>query len=115
MSRLCEFYPGICFATEEKAQKSLSQVKKNLSQNIVYILPKHPHIRKPTQTHTQKHTPTHIHTHVHTYTHIHTHIHTHTTHTHTPHTHTYTHIYTHTHTPLTHIHRTHIHTYIHTL
>ena len=28
------------------------QVKKNLSQSTVYILPKHPHITKPTQTHT---------------------------------------------------------------
>jgi hypothetical protein len=45
--RLCEFYPGICFTTEEKARKNLSQgkknlsqVKKNLSQSTVYILPK---------------------------------------------------------------------------
>ena len=30
--RLCEFYPGICLTTEEKARKNLSQVKKNLSQ-----------------------------------------------------------------------------------
>jgi len=44
---LCEFYPGICFTTEEKAWRNLSQgkknlslVKKNLSQNTVYILPK---------------------------------------------------------------------------
>jgi len=28
--RLCEFYPGICLTTEEKARKNLSQVKKNL-------------------------------------------------------------------------------------
>jgi len=28
--RLCEFYPGICLTTEEKAQKNLSQGKKNL-------------------------------------------------------------------------------------
>jgi len=40
VSRLCEFYPGICLATEEKAQKNLSQGKKNLSQSTVYILPK---------------------------------------------------------------------------
>jgi hypothetical protein len=32
VSRLCEFYPGICLATEEKARENLSQVKKNLSQ-----------------------------------------------------------------------------------
>jgi len=30
--RLCEFYPGICLTTEEKARKNLSQSKKNLSQ-----------------------------------------------------------------------------------
>ena len=28
----CEFYPGICLTTEEKARKNLSQGKKNLSQ-----------------------------------------------------------------------------------
>jgi hypothetical protein len=28
----CEFYPGICLTTEEKAWKNLSQGKKNLSQ-----------------------------------------------------------------------------------
>ena len=53
MPRLCEFYPGICLTTEEKARKNLSQgkknlsqvkknlsqVKKNLSQSTVYILP----------------------------------------------------------------------------
>jgi len=57
--RLCDFYPGICLTTEEKARKNLSQgkkklsqVKKNLSQSTVYILPKHAHITKPTQTHT---------------------------------------------------------------
>ena len=49
--RLCEFYPGICLTTEEKARKNLSQVKKNISQSTVYILPKHPHIKKPSQTH----------------------------------------------------------------
>ena len=47
----CEFYPGVCLTTEEKARKNFSQGKKNLSQNTVYILPKHPHITKPTQTH----------------------------------------------------------------
>ena len=30
--RLCEFYPGICLTTEEKARENLSQGKKNLSQ-----------------------------------------------------------------------------------
>jgi hypothetical protein len=59
MPRLCEFYPGICLTTEEKARKTLRQGKKNLSQvkknltNIkVYMLPKHQHIIKLTQTHT---------------------------------------------------------------
>ena len=53
--RLCEFYPGICLTTEEKARKNLSQgkknlsqVKKNLSQGTVYIL-------------TNTHTNTHLH------------------------------------------------------
>jgi hypothetical protein len=66
------FYPGICLTTEEKARKNLnqgkrnfSQVNKNLSQSTVYILPRHPHITKPTQTHTlQKPTHTHTHTHI---------------------------------------------------
>jgi virulence-associated protein VapD len=42
--RLCEFYPGICLTTEEKAwktfsqgKKNLSQLTKNLSQGTVYI------------------------------------------------------------------------------
>jgi hypothetical protein len=69
--RLCEFYPGISLTTEEKARKNLSQgkknlsqgkknlsqgkknlsqVKKNLSHSTVYILSKHPHITKPSQT-----------------------------------------------------------------
>ena len=65
--RLCEFYPGICLTTEEKARKNLrqgkrnlSQVKKNLSQSTVYILPKHPHITKPTHTHTLQNPHIHI-------------------------------------------------------
>ena len=55
VQRLREFYPDVCLTTEEKARKNLSQVKKNLSQSTVYILPKHPHITKPTQTHTHTH------------------------------------------------------------
>jgi hypothetical protein len=72
--RLCEFYPGICLTTEEKARKNLnqgkrnfSQAKKNLSQSTVYILPKHPHITEPSQTHTLQNSHTHTHTHTHTY------------------------------------------------
>jgi len=59
---LCEFYPGICLTTEEKARKNLSrgkrnlsQVKKILSQSTVYILPKTPtHYKALINTH--KHT-----------------------------------------------------------
>jgi hypothetical protein len=67
--RLCEFYPGICLTTEEKAwknlsqgKKNLSQVKKSLSQSTVYILPKTPNIIKPSQTHTLQNPHTHTHT-----------------------------------------------------
>ena len=35
-----------------QGKKNLSQFKKNLNQITVYILPKHPHITKTTQTHT---------------------------------------------------------------
>jgi len=87
--RLCEFYPGICLATEEKARKNLSQgkknlsqvkknfsqvkknlsqvkknlsqVKKNLSHSTAYILPNTPtHYKALTNTHITK--PTHRHT-----------------------------------------------------
>jgi len=61
--RLCEFYPG--FTTVEKARKNLSQGEKNLSQGTVYILPKHPHIEKPTHTHTRARASTHYKTHTH--------------------------------------------------
>jgi hypothetical protein len=58
--------PGICLTTEEKARKNLSQVKKNLSQSTVYILPIHIHITKTlTNTHITK--LTHTHTYAHTY------------------------------------------------
>ena len=56
---LCEFYPGICLTTEEKARKNLSK-----PQSTVYILPKHPHITKPSQTHTLQNPHTHTHTHI---------------------------------------------------
>jgi len=59
MPRLCEFYPGICLTTEEKARKNLSQGKKTLSQITVYILPKHTHFTKPTQTHKLQNPRTH--------------------------------------------------------
>ena len=64
MSRLCEFYPGICLTTEEKARKNLSQgkknlsqVKKNLSQSTVYIY-QNTHTLPNTHKHT-KHSQTH--------------------------------------------------------
>jgi hypothetical protein len=58
--RRCEFYPGICLTTEEKARK-------NLSQSTVHILPKTPtHYKTLTNTHITK--PTHTHTHAHTHT-----------------------------------------------
>jgi hypothetical protein len=44
-----------------QGKKNLSQVKKNLSQSTLYILPKHPHITKPTHTHTHAHAHTHTH------------------------------------------------------
>jgi ElaB/YqjD/DUF883 family membrane-anchored ribosome-binding protein len=64
------FYPGICLTTEEKARKirsqgkrNFSQVNENLSQSTVYILQRHPHITKPTQTHIlQNPHTTHTHT-----------------------------------------------------
>jgi hypothetical protein len=69
MPCLCKFYPGICLTTEEKAwknlshgKKNLSQIKKNLSQSTVYILPKHPHVTKPTQIRTLQNPHTHTHT-----------------------------------------------------
>jgi hypothetical protein len=71
MPCLCEFYPGIYLTSEEKARKNLSQgkknlsqVKKTLSQSTVYILPKYPHITKPTQTRTHAHTQTNTYTHI---------------------------------------------------
>ena len=57
--RLCEFYPGVCLKTEEKARKNLSQNKVNLSHSTKTLVTvqytyyqKHPHITKPSQTHT---------------------------------------------------------------
>jgi hypothetical protein len=69
--RLCEFYPGICLTPEEKAWKNLSQGKKNLSQ-VKKILSqstyyqKHPHITKPSQTHTLQNPLIRPHAHTHT-------------------------------------------------
>ena len=49
MPRLCEFYPGICLTTEEKARKTLSQGSRRV---LVYILPKRTDYKTHTQTHT---------------------------------------------------------------
>ena len=56
MPRLCEFYPGICLTTEEKARKNLSQGSRRL---LVYIL----HFTK-TPTHYKTYTHTHTHTNI---------------------------------------------------
>jgi hypothetical protein len=69
--RLCEFYPGICLTTEEKARKNLSQgkenlsqVTKNLSQYSIHITKNtHTHYKSLTNTHITKPTQTHTHTH----------------------------------------------------
>jgi hypothetical protein len=64
-ARLCEFYPGICFTTEEKARKNLSQGKKNLSQvkknfKVQYTYyQKHPHKRTHYKTHSYTHSRIH--------------------------------------------------------
>jgi len=74
VSRLCEFYPGICLTTEEKARKPLSQGKtlqnpqkhtpthykilKNTHYTHTLQNPhntKHPHNTKSSQTHITKH------------------------------------------------------------
>jgi hypothetical protein len=53
---VCEFYPGICLTTEEKARKTLSQGKKKNSVRLKRTskysihLPKHPHITKQYKT-----------------------------------------------------------------
>ena len=41
--------------TSVRVRKTSVRLRKTLSQSTVYILPKHPHITKPTQTHTHTH------------------------------------------------------------
>jgi len=66
--RLCEFYPGICLTTEEKARKNLSLGKKNLSQvrktsvRVQYTYYQNTHTLQNLHTHTHTHTHTHAHT-----------------------------------------------------
>ena len=50
--RFCEFYPGICLTTEEKARKTLVRVRKTPVTVQYTYYQKHPHITKPSQTHT---------------------------------------------------------------
>jgi hypothetical protein len=88
--RLCKFNPGICFTTEEKARtnlcqgkKNLRQVKKKTSDKAQYTYyQKHPHITKPSLSHTHTHTHTHTlqnpHKHTHYKTHSYTRAYTHT-------------------------------------
>ena len=86
MPRLCEFHPGICLTTEEKARKNLSQY--TYYQNIHTFQGLHTYTYTNTHTHTHTHTQTRPHPHPpHTHTHPLTHTHTHT------HTHTYIYIY----------------------
>jgi hypothetical protein len=58
--------------TLSQGKKTLSQVKKNLCHSTVYILPKHPHITKPTQTQILQKPPSYTHTQTQTHTHTHT-------------------------------------------
>jgi hypothetical protein len=74
--RLCEFYPGICLTTEEKARKNLSQGKKNLSQvKKTSVTVQYTYYQN---THTLQNPHKHTHYKTHTYAHTHTHTHTHT-------------------------------------
>ena len=70
------FTTAFALQLRKKNGKNLSQGKKNLSQDAVYILPKHPYITKPTQTHTLQNP--HIHTLARAHKHTHTHTHTRT-------------------------------------
>jgi hypothetical protein len=56
----CEFYPGICLTTEEKARKTSVRVRKT-SVKIQYTYYQNTHILQNPHTHT--HTHTHAHTH----------------------------------------------------
>ena len=51
MPHLCEFYPGICLTTEEKAWKTLSQGSRRVTVYILHIT-KTPTHYKTTRTHT---------------------------------------------------------------
>ena len=69
--RLCEFYPGICLKTEEKAWENLSQGKKKpvrlikTSVNVQYTYYQNTHTLQNPHKHTHYKTDTHTHTHKH--------------------------------------------------
>jgi len=68
--RLCEFYPGICLPTEEKARKNLSQCSRSVIHITYYqnthILQNYTHTHTYYKTHTYTHITKHTHTHTHT-------------------------------------------------
>ena len=73
--RLCEFYPGICLTTEEKAWKNLSQVKKNLRLRKTPVRLRETSVRVQYTYYQNTHTlqkPSHTHTHYKSHTHTHT-------------------------------------------
>jgi len=78
MPRLCEFYPGICLTTEEKARKNPSQSKRNLSQGTKNLRVQYTYYQN---THTLQNLHKHTHTNTHTHTHPHINTHGHTFHT----------------------------------
>jgi hypothetical protein len=54
------FTMAFALQLRKKHGKTSVRLRKNLIQSTVYILPKHPHITKPSQTHktlTNKHAP----------------------------------------------------------
>ena len=98
---LCEFYPGICLITEEKARKTLSQGRetsvrlRKTSVRVQYTYYQNTHTLQNPHKHTHYKTHTNTHYKTHTNTHI-----TKPTQTHTlqnPHKHTYYKTYTNTH------------------
>jgi len=61
--------------TSVRVRKTSVRLRKtSVRVQYTYILPKHPHITKPSQTHTLQNPQAHTHTHTHSYTHTHTHI-----------------------------------------
>jgi hypothetical protein len=69
---LCEFYPGICLATEEKARKNLGHSSRRVrsihSTKTPTDYKTYTHARAPTYYKTHTYTTTHTYTHTHTHT-----------------------------------------------